>query len=346
VRDSLDFQLERLFQSNAQLGGEIAHLLNNFPKQVQAVASGTGAWVLSNSVFQQPVTITSTVTTISHGDSTAKPYAALLQLDVSYDRPISLQDFPERPPDDLVTAIVDREAALHRMPSVEWYKQERDALLPLPQAKSGHAGQESQDEDMRVYLHRVHDWRKHIASTAVQRYTGERLARRTFFLSFKVANVGHAPAKKVKIRCIFPKEISVNDSAVRIYGYRDAFDPPEGVQISVATIPNIMFPEWSEDISTQTQGPKPKYELEFGMAEFGFDGQNSYLVKIERLEHGDSRLIRPVRLNFREKAPIFSFELSYNLHATNVPQDVEGRESVAVHCETFDVYGNPRTESA
>ncbi len=248
-----------------------------------------------------------------------------LQLELGTERAKSLREYPEIP-DDLVLAICSREAAEKGLPAIEWGQLSLAKLSPNQEVRE-------------AYAYRVREWYKRVAVMVKQRYERERWCYRTFHLMFKVSNAGHSPAEMVKIKCTFPNDLVLDETEPSVYSFSTPAPQIGEERVPVAATPNRAFPEWSLDLTERTHSPYLSYE--HGAIDYlTYRDTNSLTATIRSLEHGDVKLLRPVRVSFRPNDPIRAFDVIYKLHATNQPHDVEGHMTVAIRCDEADVYGN------
>ncbi len=197
-------------------------------------------------------------------------------------------------------------------------------------------------DEIEKYGLKVEEWYRLAAFQLIQRREYETFAARSMFLTLTISNSGRGPADKVTVELVFPDALSVD----RIL--HEPVSVPESPEIPVSLKQEIekRFPQVDLTPFTFYPGwPLPRLSWEsvgVGRIEFFHekregDPRHILSARIPQLEHGVSRVSRPLRLSFGF-GPRRDLSIKYKLHARNQPVDSMGE----IHIRTVEMAKPPK----
>lgn len=180
------------------------------------------------------------------------------------------------------------------------------------------------------YALKLRKWYMATGAMLSRRHIYETFVARSLFLTFQIGNSGQTPAENVALELCFSASLSV-DKDESDGMPRSAPDVPESLRSEIeASFPKNhserlpLYPGWDPPRMRSASLP---VEL-LGQKHANEDRQN-FTARIQRLEHGTSRLTKPLRVSFRYD-PARDVVVAYTLHASNQPSNSVGEIRVEV----------------
>lgn len=214
--------------------------------------------------------------------------------------------------------ILEKEVEPDRW-DMEWWTRSREAADPVNPAEE--------------YALKLYEWYGLEAHHLANQHVAQTAAARSIFLVFRVSNAGRIPAEKVTVGLSLPMDLSVDEYTAEP---QELGSPPE-IPVSLkeeiaAPVPNVDLKPivWYQGWE-RSKPPWSKILLrpEFFRQDHDQNDVQLFRAYIPHLEHGSSKLTRPLRVNFKDR-PVQSLRIPYALHATNQPSDSRGEISIEI----------------
>ena len=197
-------------------------------------------------------------------------------------------------------------------------------------------------DESETYAVKVEEWYRIATFQLSERQEYETFAARSMFLTMTISNTGRAPADKVTVELVFPEVLSVDETRHEPASVPESPEIPVSLKQEVEETfprsdlrPFSFYPGWPlPRLCWERLGPG---RIEFFRKKCDGDSRQIFSAHTLGLEHGMSRVSRPLRLSFGF-GPCRDLTIKYRLHANNQPVDSVGE----IHIQAVETTKPPK----